>query len=179
MIRISLLWAAILALASAVTSTNIVGAADSGSLPDLTEKVTPSIVRIDVIKGDSKGVGSGYVVAEDGTLATNYHVIAGTTAATAVFKNGDKFDVLGTLLLDPKRDIAILKINKPGLTPLPLADKLPRQGDAVAAYGAPVGLSFSVTEGIVSAIAQWQGTGGGRSAARPVDSNHRADFARQ
>jgi S1-C subfamily serine protease len=152
MIRTSLSLAAILSFAFVTTSTNIVRAADSANLADLTEKVTPSIVRIDVIKGESKGVGSGYVVAEDGTIATNYHVIVGATAATAVFKNGDKFDVQGTVFLDPKRDIAILKIDKQSLTPLPLAEKLPRQGDTVAAYGAPVGLSFSVSEGIVSAV---------------------------
>ncbi len=152
MIRTSLWLTAIFTFAFAANCPNSVRAADSANLADLTEKVTPSIVRIDVIKGESKGVGSGYVVAEDGTIATNYHVIVGATAATAVFKNGDKFDVQGTVLLDPKRDIAILKIDKQGLTPLPLADKLPRQGDSVAAYGAPVGLSFSVSEGIVSAV---------------------------
>ncbi len=131
-----------------------VRAADSGNLADLIDKVEPSVVRIDVIKGESKGVGSGYVIGEDGTVATNYHVIAGASEATAIFKNGDKVDVQGTVWLDPKRDIAILKINKQGLTPLPLADQLPRKGDSVAAFGAPVGLSFSASEGIVSAIRQ-------------------------
>jgi hypothetical protein len=131
-----------------------VRADDSGNLADLIDKVEPSVVRIDVVKGESKGVGSGYVIGEDGTVATNYHVIVGASEATATFKNGDKVEVQGTVWLDPKRDIAILKINKQGLTPLPLADQLPRKGDSVAAFGAPVGLSFSASEGIVSAIRQ-------------------------
>jgi S1-C subfamily serine protease len=129
--------------------------ADSGSLADLIEKVVPSVVRIDVVKGEGRGVGSGYVVA-DGLVATNHHVIAGANEATAVFKNGETAKVLGTLLLDDKRDIAILKIDKPSLPVLPLADALPRQGDSVTAFGAPVGLSFSASDGIVSAVRQGQ-----------------------
>jgi hypothetical protein len=129
-------------------------AADSGNLADLIAKVEPSVVRIDATHGESKVFGSGYVIGEDGTVATNYHVIAGASEATATFKNGDKVDVQGTVWLDPKRDIAILRINKQGLTPLSLADQLPRTGDSVAAIGAPVGLSFSASEGIVSAVRQ-------------------------
>jgi hypothetical protein len=129
----------------------IVFAAD-GSLADLIDKVEPSIVRIDVTMEQGKGVGSGYVVLADGVLATNYHVIAGASEAMATFKNGQQAKVVGTLLLDEKRDIAILKIDKQSLPVLPLADVLPRQGDSVAAFGAPVGLSFSASDGIVSAV---------------------------
>jgi S1-C subfamily serine protease len=129
-------------------------AAESISLADLIEKIEPSVVRIDVTKGDGRGIGSGYVVAEDGVVATNCHVIAGAHEATAVFKNGDTAKVLGTLLIDENRDIAIIKIDKQSLTALPLADALPRQGDSVTAFGAPVGLSFSASDGIVSAVRQ-------------------------
>jgi S1-C subfamily serine protease len=146
MIRKLFCAAAILLFAAMAGRVSIVEAADSGNFADLNDKIEPSVVRIEVTKGESKGIGSGFVVADDGTLVTNYHVIAGASEATAVFKNGDKSEVQGTLWLDSKRDIAILKINKQGLTPLPLAEKLPIQGDAVAAYGAPM------TEGIVSAV---------------------------
>ncbi len=63
----------------------------------------------------ARGVGSGYVLMPDGVVATNYHVIAGANEATAVFKNGKTAKVLGTLLLDEKRDIAILKIDMQSL----------------------------------------------------------------
>ncbi len=124
----------------------------AADLADLIEKIEPSIVRIDVVKGDGRGVGSGYVLMPDGIVATNYHVIAGANDATAVFKNGQTAKVLGTLLLDDKRDIAILKIDMQSLPVLSLADVLPRQGDSVTAFGAPVGLSFSASDGIVSAV---------------------------
>ncbi|HEY2881784.1 MAG TPA: trypsin-like peptidase domain-containing protein [Pirellulales bacterium] len=127
-------------------------AAESANFAEISDKIEASTVRIDVVKGDVKGVGSGYVVDEKGILVTNYHVIVGANEATAIFKNGDKVNVTGTLMLDPKRDIAILKIEKDGLTPLPLAKALPHKGDSVAAFGAPIGLSFSLTDGIVSAI---------------------------
>ena len=142
-------------------------AADQASLSDLIDKIDPSIVRIDVTAAAEKGVGSGYVVDADGLVATNYHVIAGASEATAVFKNGEKIKVLGTLLWDAKRDIAILKIDKGSLTALPLADALPRKGESVVAFGAPVGLSFSASEGIVSAVREGQELGDDEKDARP------------
>lgn len=146
----------IVAIVTALTLPPCIYAGDSDSLADLIEKIEPSVVRIDVVKGDGRGVGSGYVVEADGTVVTNCHVIAGTHEATAVFKNGDSAKVLGTLFIDQNRDIAILKIDKQSLPTVPLADALPRQGDSVTAFGAPVGLSFSASDGIVSAIRKGQ-----------------------
>jgi S1-C subfamily serine protease len=127
-------------------------AADNSATADLIDKVEPSVVRIDVTKGEDKGVGSGYVVDADGLLATNFHVMVGATEATAVFKNGETAKILGTVLWDKKRDIAIVKIDKKSLPALPLAAATPRKGESVLAFGAPVGFSFSASEGIVSAV---------------------------
>ena len=96
------------------------------------------------------------MVEADGTVVTNCHVIAGAREATAVFKNGDTAKVLGTLLIDQNRDIAIIKIDKQSLPTVPLSDALPRQGDSVTAFGAPIGLSFSASDGIISAIRKGQ-----------------------
>jgi S1-C subfamily serine protease len=142
-------------------------AADQASLSDLIDKIDPSIVRIDVTAGAEKGVGSGYVVDADGLIATNYHVIAGAAEATAVFKNGENAKVLGTLFWDDKRDIAILKIDKSSLAALPLAAAPPRKGESVVAFGAPVGLSFSASEGIVSAVREGKELGDDEKDARP------------
>ncbi len=132
LLGIQILWCALLAV-SILALPRFSHAAD---LADLIEKIEPSIVRIDVVKGDGRGVGSGYVLMSDGVVATNYHVIAGANEATAVFKNGQTAKVLGTLLLDDKRDIAIVKIDMQSLPILSLADVLPRQGDSVTAFGA-------------------------------------------
>src|SRR5262245_29367692 len=96
----------LLAIAALCFATDSSQAADQASLSDLIDKIDPSIVRIDVTSGAEKGVGSGYVVDADGVIATNYHVIAGAAEATAIFKNGEKVKVLGTLFWDDKRDIA-------------------------------------------------------------------------
>jgi S1-C subfamily serine protease len=127
-------------------------AAETLDLADLIEKVDHSVVRIDVTMEEGQAIGSGYVVDETGIIATNYHVMAGAKDATAVFKNGERYPVKGTLMLDGKRDVAIIQIDKTGLTALELADKLPRKGESVVTFGAPKGLSFSASEGIVSAV---------------------------
>jgi hypothetical protein len=142
--------AAIVALVGLPVST--LRAAETIELVDLIDKVEQSVVRIDVEMDDGKAIGSGYVVDVSGLVATNYHVMAGAKTATVTFKNGDKANVAGTLMLDGKRDVAIIKIEKDSLTPLKLAEALPRKGETVVAFGAPKGLSFSASEGIVSAI---------------------------
>jgi hypothetical protein len=149
-IRIAVAIVAVLALLP------YIHAGESGSLADLIEKIEPSVVRIDVLSDHGRGIGSGYVVEADGTVVTNCHVIAGAREATAVFKNGDTAKVLGTLLIDQNRDIAIIKIDKQSLPSVPLSDALPRQGDSVTAFGAPIGLSFSASDGIISAIRKGQ-----------------------
>ncbi len=127
-------------------------AAEQLGMADLIDKVEPSVVRFDVSKGEDKAVGSGYVVDADGLVATNFHVMVGATEATAVFKNGETAKVVGTMYWDKRRDIAIVKIDKKSLPALPLASATPRKGESVLAFGAPVGLSFSASEGIVSAV---------------------------
>lgn len=124
------------------------------SIADLVEVVEPSVVRIDVTLKTGGGVGSGFVVAADGIVVTNHHVIAGAHKAVVSFRDGKTAPVVGTLALDAKRDIAVLKIGAKNLPALKLAEKFPRKGESVVTFGAPRGLSFAATEGIVSAIRQ-------------------------
>jgi len=121
-------------------------------LTKLIEDVESSVVRIDVSGNHGQGIGSGFLVTDDGLVVTNHHVIAGATEATITFIDGTEAEVLGTLFLDGPRDIAVLKIDGDSHKFLPLATKHPSKGTSVVAFGAPLGLSFSATEGIVSAI---------------------------
>lgn len=123
------------------------------SLADLIEKVEPSCVRIDVSLADGQGVGSGFVINEAGWVATNYHVVAGGKTATVTFSDKKSADVEGVLVYDKRRDLAIIKIKSDRkLKALPLAKETPRKGESSVAIGTPRGLSFSATEGIVSAV---------------------------
>lgn len=121
---------------------------------DLIEAVMPSVCRINVTTPHGGVTGSGFVVDKDGTVLTNYHVIAGSTKVEVEFKDGSKANVLGYRKLVPKKDIAVLKIDYPSekLRPAKIATIEPRQGEVVVALGAPLGLSFSSTDGKVSGI---------------------------
>lgn len=119
---------------------------------DTIERAEKSVVRIEVHSDEGDSLGSGFVVSSDGIIITNSHVISGAKTAVAHFANGYKLDILATRLIDPSRDIAIAKIDGIGLPVIPLASDNPRKGEAVMALGSPLGLSFTATRGIVSAI---------------------------
>ncbi len=99
--------------------------------------------------------GSGFIYSEDGYILTNYHVIEGYEKVTVATYDGSTYDakVIG---YDESNDIAVLKIEAEGLTPVTLGDSSSlRVGDAVLAIGNPLGeLTFSLTHGIVSALSR-------------------------
>jgi S1-C subfamily serine protease len=125
------------------------------SLPDVIARVKLSVVRIEASLADGSGsLGSGFIVDEDGVIATNFHVVRGASRATATFSDGTKVPVTGYLEIFQEGDLALLQIRIDGrrLSPLQLETVLPRQGERVFAYGSPEGLDGTATDGIVSAI---------------------------
>ncbi len=124
------------------------------SQADLVERCEKSVVRIEVKSADGDSLGSGFIVDQAGTMVTNVHVLAGATSATATLPNNQTFQVRGTVLLDPSRDIAIAKLEGPvqSIPPIKLAGALPRKAERVIALGSPHGLSFTATSGVISAI---------------------------
>jgi S1-C subfamily serine protease len=105
---------------------------------------------------EGTATGSGFVVAEDGTIITNAHVVEGSDDVQVRFGEDGEFieaDVAGR---DPSTDIAVLKIDPKEagkLSPLPLGDSSKvRVGDAAIAIGNPFGFTRTVTTGIVSAL---------------------------
>ena len=131
------------------------------TLPDLVEQTDPSIVRINVKSPRGDSLGSGFVVSDTGTVVTNYHVIEGGQTVTAQFEDGRECRVIGFRLCDEKRDIAIVQLDPSGAPfhPMSLAKSLPRKGEEVAAFGAPLGLSFTATKGTISNIRSGQEMG--------------------
>ncbi len=97
------------------------------------------------------GQGSGFIISPDGLVLTNAHVVKGADRISVKLLDHREFKakVLGT---DPISDIAVLKIDAHGLSPVRLgnSDEL-RVGDYVLAIGAPFGLEETATAGIVSA----------------------------
>ena len=106
----------------------------------------------------SAASGSGFVYSRDGYIVTNYHVIESAVDDSSVtiqvsFANGDKYDarLVGG---EKDNDVAVLKIEASGLTPVTLGDSSKLVvGESVYAIGNPLGeLTYSLTDGIVSAL---------------------------
>lgn len=98
-----------------------------------------------------QGMGTGFVVTEDGHIVTNNHVVRMGGNVKVRFHDGREAaaSVVGT---DPETDIAVLKVEVEGLDPIDFADSdAAEPGDWVIAMGAPFGLKDSVTAGIISA----------------------------
>ena len=118
---------------------------------------SPSVVTLSVGGDAAEGSGSGVVLDEEGHILTNTHVVTlgGQTAAANVLvqtHDGEvhEAEVVG---LDPLSDLAVLKIEAENLTPIEMgsAEDL-NVGDQAIAIGAPLGLSGTVTEGIISTL---------------------------
>ena len=97
--------------------------------------------------------GTGFLITEDGYILTNHHVVNGASSVSVTLYNGESYDakVIGS---DEDYDIAVLKIDVTGATPVVLGDSSKLAiGESVAAVGNPLGeLTFSMSEGIVSCV---------------------------
>lgn len=134
-------------------------------LADVIEKSERSVVRIEVKGKDGDSIGSGFVVESEGVIVTNVHVLAGAQSAVATFANGKSYKIEGTYYFDETRDICIAQLATEEDEDLPtivVSRVPPRKGETVTALGAPRGLSFTATNGIVSAMRSGENLGGGR-----------------
>ncbi len=116
-------------------------------------RVLPSVVQVNVVSAQGRGLGSGVVLTSDGRILTNNHVVSGAQEVTVTLSDGRTVDatVAGT---DPSSDLAIVQASGvSGLTPATFgnSDQV-KIGDQVVAIGSPEGLQGTVTSGIVSAL---------------------------
>ncbi|HTY44269.1 MAG TPA: trypsin-like peptidase domain-containing protein [Patescibacteria group bacterium] len=128
-------------------SISYLKASASSDFSGIIENVVKSVVtvRTDVAQG------SGFIITSDGYIVTNAHVMQGASAANIITSDGSSHPVK-LIGQDTNMDIALLKIDGT-YTPLTLADSDNiNVGEKVIAIGNPLGLQFSVTEGIVSAV---------------------------
>lgn len=124
-------------------------------LTALAERTNPAVVLLTVEDATGKKVGSGtgFCVSKDGRVVTNHHVIEGAAGITATLSDGTKRKVQGSLADDKENDIAILQIEGQDLPALQLGDSSKvKAGDEVVVIGSPMGLSGTLTVGIVSAV---------------------------
>src|SRR5688572_21993772 len=102
--------------------------------------------------GPGQGLGSGFIISQDGYVLTNAHVVAGdgqVTVRLADAKREFRAKVIGA---DERTDVALLKIDATGLPTVKLGKSSTLQpGEWVAAIGSPFGFENTITAGIVSA----------------------------
>jgi S1-C subfamily serine protease len=116
-------------------------------------KIRPAVVQVNVTTASGSGLGSGVIIDERGYIITNHHVIAGAQSIQVTLYNGASLSaqLVGT---DPLDDLAVVKVSAPAkLIVAPLGDSSKLQvGQEVLAIGNPLGITQTVTSGIISAL---------------------------
>ena len=146
----------------AVTLNNVGGDASkrpANSIAGIAQRVLPAVVSVETVSGQGSGNGSGEIIESTGSysyILTNNHVILEVVQAggqiNVQMQNGDRYSasVVGR---DPSYDLAILRVSKGGLPVISMGDSAKVVvGDSVVAIGSPLGLTGTVTAGIVSAL---------------------------
>ncbi|KKR11958.1 MAG: Protease Do [Candidatus Woesebacteria bacterium GW2011_GWA1_39_21] len=142
---------------------------------DVAKKVSPSVVTVSVQTpqrrvlqfnpfgggfsqsiqgGKPQDIGTGFIVASDGLIVTNKHVVSDTTATYQVITSNEKtYDVIN-IARDPSNDIAVLKIDASSLQPVEMGDSSNLEvGQFVVAIGTALGeFRNTVTQGVVSGL---------------------------
>jgi putative serine protease PepD len=129
--------------------------ADNTSVAAVADELLPSVVHIKVAGGGQEATGSGFVLDNDGHIVTNNHVVQFATDSgdiTIVTQEEEERDarIVGR---SPSYDLAVLEVEPRGLKPASLGSSAAlRVGEPVVAIGSPLGLTSTVTTGIVSAL---------------------------
>jgi putative serine protease PepD len=155
-------------------STQVAPAAKvDGTVTAAAAKIGPSVVTINVSTSQQQDTGSGVIIRADGYILTNNHVISNASSGgtlTVTLKDGRTTTgkVIGT---DPSDDLAVVKIGLTGLTAASFASSSSLVvGQTVVAVGAPLGLSDTVTSGIVSNVARPVQTGNTSTSTAVFDA---------
>ncbi len=120
------------------------------SAEKIYELVSPSVVEITGESRTATSTGTGFFYDNKGTVITNYHVIEKCTEAKITLSNGSSYNVIKVLGYDVDRDIAILSTTCSSSEPLTIRNTPVKTGETVYAIGSSLGLSGSLSDGIIS-----------------------------
>ena len=140
----------------------------SQTVSGVAKKVSDAVVQIRVKKAGQRaarsqnGGGSGFIIASDGYIVTNSHVVSGAAQITVVLQDGRSFEA--TLIGDdPATDLAVVLIDADRLSTVSFgnSDEL-QAGQLAIAIGNPFGFQYSVTAGVISALGRTLRSNSGR-----------------
>lgn len=127
------------------------------SAQSVLERILEATVT--VVVEDGERTGSGFIVSEDGLIVTAAHVLDGASRASVILRSGEEFRVQGVMRIDLDRDLAIVRIAGFELPTVEFgSSQAISVGQRVLAIGAPLGLSSTVSDGLVSQFRVVEGT---------------------
>jgi len=123
----------------------------SQAVVDVVDRVAPAVARLQAGGGRRGGEASAFVIAPDGYLLTNSHVVASGRPLRVTLHDGGELSarVAGD---DPATDLALVRVQASGLPHLELEERTPRPGQLAIAIGNPLGFHSTVSTGVVSAL---------------------------
>lgn len=138
---------------------SVAQAPDAKAQSDWVVKVSnqslPSVVTIITYngKGEQLGLGSGFIIAKDGLLVTNYHVIKAASTAKVRNRVIGNYSVYGVLAANRQMDYAVLRIRARNLPTVEMGDSSKmRLGEGIVAIGNPKGLDGTISTGVISQV---------------------------
>jgi len=118
----------------------------------------PAVFTLEVETAKGKGQATGFAALREGVLVTAWHVVDGATKVTAKAASGESYKCAGLIDKDEIHDVALLRVKAHGLSRLSIEPSPPAVGSRVYVLGAPRGLDFSITDGLVSQIRTIEGS---------------------
>lgn len=132
-------------------------------LPSLIRRIQPAVATVITYGSDGKllAQGTGFFISPQGHLITNYHVLEGFSTAIVKTNSGRTCTIKSVVAQDVEGDLieVLVDISSTSVRPLQVTGVVPSVGERVIVVGSPLGLSQTVSDGIVSAVRNIKGVG--------------------